>query len=164
MPRVDAIVVGAGLAGLAAALRLREAGREVVVLEASDAPGGRMRSDLVDGFTVDRGFQVLNTAYPELRRLDALRGVPTAGFLSGALLRSGDRMLPVGDPRRLPSADERLERLRGSISKRASTSAPEKAAECKSEDSRYPDVLYSCQLQHIFRRVSDSPSGFACAV
>ena len=70
----EVLVVGAGLAGLGAALRLTAAGRSVRVLEASDAPGGRMRSDVVDGFTIDRGFQVLNTAYPELRRI----GIPAA--------------------------------------------------------------------------------------
>jgi phytoene dehydrogenase-like protein len=102
--RPDVIVVGAGLAGLAAAIRLREAGRDVRVLEASDAPGGRMRSDAVDGFTIDRGFQVLNTAYPEVRRLDALHGVPSGAFTSGALVRHGDRLTPVGDPRRMPGA------------------------------------------------------------
>lgn len=103
LTRMDAIVVGAGLARLAAALRVRDAGREVRVLEASDAAGGRMRSDTADGFTIDRGFQVLNTAYPELVRLDALRDVPMGSFVSGALLRHGDRLTPLADPRRLPS-------------------------------------------------------------
>jgi len=70
------VVVGAGLAGLACARVLAAAGVGVQVLEASDRPGGRVRTDLVDGFRIDRGFQVLLTAYPEARRvldLDALR-------------------------------------------------------------------------------------------
>jgi protoporphyrinogen oxidase len=62
------VVVGAGLAGLACAGELAAAGQQVLVLEAADAVGGRIRTDRVDGFTIDRGFQVLNTAYPALRR------------------------------------------------------------------------------------------------
>ncbi len=55
----DVVVVGAGLAGLACALHLHEAGARVRVLESSDGVGGRVRTDLVDGFRLDRGFQVL---------------------------------------------------------------------------------------------------------
>ncbi|WP_290059545.1 FAD-dependent oxidoreductase, partial [Amycolatopsis solani] len=72
----DVVVIGAGLAGLAAARRLHEAGVECTVLEASDDVGGRVRTDVVDGFRLDRGFQILNPAYPAIRRLvdvDALR-------------------------------------------------------------------------------------------
>jgi phytoene dehydrogenase-like protein len=65
----DVIVVGAGLAGLAAARHLQDAGRTVRVLEASERVGGRVRSDRVDGFVLDRGFQVLLTSYPEARRM-----------------------------------------------------------------------------------------------
>jgi phytoene dehydrogenase-like protein len=71
----DVVVIGAGLAGLRCAVVLAERGLEVVVLEAADAVGGRQRTDIVDGFRLDRGFQVLNPAYPALRRsidLDAL--------------------------------------------------------------------------------------------
>ena len=64
--RAEVVIVGAGLAGLAAARQLHRAGRDVVVLEASDGVGGRVRTDLVDGYQLDRGFQVVLTAYPEL--------------------------------------------------------------------------------------------------
>ena len=62
------VVIGAGLAGLAAAGTLHRAGREVLVLERNDAVGGRVRTDCESGFLLDRGFQVLLTAYPELDR------------------------------------------------------------------------------------------------
>jgi len=62
------VVIGAGLAGLSAALTLQEAGAEVTLLEASDRPGGRVASDLIDGFILDRGFQLVNLNYSELKR------------------------------------------------------------------------------------------------
>lgn len=64
MPDKPVIVIGAGMTGLIAALELQRAGREVLVLEKSDAIGGRMKTDLVNGFKLDRGFQVMLTAYP----------------------------------------------------------------------------------------------------
>lgn len=66
-PRV--IVVGAGVAGLVAAKRLAEEGVSVDIFEASDGVGGRIRSDVVDGFILDRGFQVFIEAYPMCRKL-----------------------------------------------------------------------------------------------
>ncbi|MEO7143186.1 MAG: FAD-dependent oxidoreductase, partial [Bryobacteraceae bacterium] len=69
MKQVDVAIVGAGLAGLCCARRLTEAGVSCLVLEASDGIGGRMRTDQVDGFLLDRGFQVLLTAYPEAQNI-----------------------------------------------------------------------------------------------
>ena len=66
------MIIGAGLAGMSAALRLQKAGREVVVLEATERAGGRVQSDLIDGFICDRGFQLINSKYPELVALDIL--------------------------------------------------------------------------------------------
>ena len=63
----DVVIVGAGLAGLSAAREIQRHGLSVIVLEASDAVGGRVRTDIVDGFQLDRGFQVMLTAYPELQ-------------------------------------------------------------------------------------------------
>ncbi|MGY6499448.1 MAG: NAD(P)/FAD-dependent oxidoreductase [Acidimicrobiales bacterium] len=99
----DVVVVGAGLAGLAAAVTLHEAGRRVLVVEADDAVGGRVRTDVVDGFRLDRGFQVLLTDYPELRRLDT-DALDLRRFSPGALVRAGGRFHRVGDPRRDPRA------------------------------------------------------------
>ncbi len=99
---VDVTVVGAGLAGLVASRVLTRAGLSVAVLEASDGVGGRVRSDIVDGFTLDRGFQVLLTAYPELHRHLDMRALDIRMFEPGALVwRAGEGHV-VGDPLRRP--------------------------------------------------------------
>ena len=62
----DVVIVGGGAAGLAAARQLTAAGTQVLLLEAGPRLGGRIVTDQVDGFRLDRGFQVVNTAYPAL--------------------------------------------------------------------------------------------------
>jgi phytoene dehydrogenase-like protein len=99
----DVIVVGAGLAGLSAARTLQAAGRRVRVLEASDGVGGRVRTDVVDGFRLDRGFQVLLTAYPEVQRSLDLPALRLQRFDPGASVYVGGRFHTVGDPFRQPS-------------------------------------------------------------
>lgn len=98
---LDVVVVGAGLAGLAAAVRLHDAGRRVRVVEAGDAVGGRVRTDVVDGFRLDRGFQVLLTQYPELARYD-VASLDLRHFEPGALVVHRGRFHRVGDPFRSP--------------------------------------------------------------
>ena len=100
----DVIVVGAGLAGLAAARRLHQAGREVLVLEASDAVGGRVRTDVVDGLRLDRGFQVLNTAYPAAAAILDYPGLELATFVKGAVVHHGGRTHRLADPRSEPAS------------------------------------------------------------
>ena len=98
----DVIVVGAGLAGLCCARELHAAGLEVLVLERGDAPGGRVRTDEVDGFLLDRGFQVLLTAYPEARRALDYERLGLRPFESGALIRRDGGFARVADPFRHP--------------------------------------------------------------
>ncbi|MFM9589160.1 NAD(P)/FAD-dependent oxidoreductase [Streptomyces scabiei] len=98
----DVVVVGAGVAGLACARDLRAAGVEVRVLEAGDEVGGRMRSDRVEGFVVDRGFQVVNTSYPQLRRRMALKGLGLRPFTPGVLVHAPSGRLRFSDPTRRP--------------------------------------------------------------
>ncbi|CCM64436.1 NAD(P)/FAD-dependent oxidoreductase [Candidatus Microthrix parvicella] len=98
----EVAVIGAGLAGLAAARRLNDAGRDVVVLEATDGVGGRVRSDLVKGYRLDRGFQVLLTAYPELGKQFDVNALDLRRFEPGALVWNGTKMHLVGDPTRRP--------------------------------------------------------------
>ena len=98
------VVVGAGLAGLAAALRARDLGAEVLVLEAADGVGGRVRTDLVDGYRCDRGFQLLNPAYPQVRALVDLDDLDLRAFEAGAVVVDQRGRAFVGDPRRTPGA------------------------------------------------------------
>ncbi len=79
------IIIGAGLAGLAAARVAQQRGLDWVMVEASERIGGRVATDVVDGFAIDRGFQVLLTSYPELApHLDALE---LGRFAPGAWVR-----------------------------------------------------------------------------
>ncbi|MDG2111092.1 MAG: NAD(P)/FAD-dependent oxidoreductase [Actinomycetota bacterium] len=100
--RAEVVIVGAGLAGLSAARLLDEAGRDVVILEASDGIGGRVRTDMVNGYRLDRGFQVLLTAYPELDRQFDVAALDLRRFEPGALVWAGASMHLVGDPIRRP--------------------------------------------------------------
>jgi phytoene dehydrogenase-like protein len=100
----DVAVVGGGLAGLACARTLREAGMEPVVLEAADRVGGRVRTEMRDGFRLDRGFQVLLTAYPDARRMLDYEALRLHAFRAGARIRKGGRFVDVADPRRHPWA------------------------------------------------------------
>jgi phytoene dehydrogenase-like protein len=100
----DVLIVGAGLAGLCCARVLQEKGVNVQILEASDGLGGRVRTDEVDGFLLDRGFQVLFTAYPEARRvLDYVR-LDLKPFAPGVISWYAGRMNKLVDPWRTPRA------------------------------------------------------------
>lgn len=104
-PRPDGpvAVVGAGLAGLSCAVALHDAGIAVQVYEASDDVGGRVRTDHVDGFTLDRGFQVALTAYPEMHRQLDMAALDLQAFDPGALVWRNGKGSVVGDPFRRPT-------------------------------------------------------------
>ena len=143
------VVIGAGLSGMSAALQLQNAGRNVVVLEAADRAGGRVQSDLIDGFTCDRGFQLINAKYPELVALDVL------GELD---FRFSDRVINVsidnqshrlGDPRTYPFSVFDL--ATGSIFEKLSL-LKAIAGKPKAEIS-IDEYLLSCGLGATFERV-----------
>lgn len=92
-------MIGAGVAGLSAAHHLISAGLQVTVLEAADRVGGRMATDEVDGFLLDRGPQLLNTSYPELLRTPGLDNLQLRPFSPAVLVRAAGRGYRVGDPR-----------------------------------------------------------------
>lgn len=94
----DVIVIGAGISGLIAAIELQKAGKKVVVLEAGDSPGGRVSSETVDGFILDRGFQVYLTAYPEGKKYLDFKKLRLCPFIPGAMLLKGGRKYKIGDP------------------------------------------------------------------
>ncbi len=102
MSRHEVVIVGAGLAGLTCAVELTRRGLDVAVLEASDAVGGRIRTDRVDGMLLDRGFQLLNPAYPALTGLVDLPALDLQPFQSGVVVASNGCRTVLADPFRSP--------------------------------------------------------------
>ncbi|WP_171171801.1 NAD(P)/FAD-dependent oxidoreductase [Streptomyces sp. I05A-00742] len=95
----DVVIVGAGLAGLSAAHQLTNAGVTVTVLEAADRPGGRMTTDRIDGFRLDRSAQLLNTSFPDLLRTPGLGTLVLRPFLPGVLVHADGRNHRIGETR-----------------------------------------------------------------
>jgi hypothetical protein len=93
------VVIGAGLAGLNAALTLEKAGREVILLEASDRAGGRVATDVVDGFLLDRGFQLINANYPELKQLEVIEKIDFVEAPRAVAITIEGKENFLGDPR-----------------------------------------------------------------
>ena len=121
--RAEVVVVGAGLAGLSAATRLAAAGRDVHVVDAAQHAGGRLRTERIDGFVVDRGFQVLNTGYPRVADLD-LPALDLGWFWTGAVVRVDGRAHRVVDPRQHPgSLPATLRAPIGSLPRKAALAA-----------------------------------------
>ena len=96
------VVIGAGLAGLSAALTLQEAGAEVSVLDSSDRPGGRVASDRIDGFILDRGFQLINLNYPEIKRWGISEDLDFKIAPRSVRVSAGSSHTILGDPRSSP--------------------------------------------------------------
>jgi phytoene dehydrogenase-like protein len=111
----DVLIVGAGLAGLNAAITLQEAGRDVRLIESSDRPGGRVTSDVIDGFICDRGFQLINAKYPALQALDVIKEID---FVKAPRVALGNDRRALGDPRIAPWTV--LDRTTGTIPEKLS--------------------------------------------
>lgn len=90
------VVVGAGLAGLTCAIYLQRSGVNVTVLEASDRVGGRVKTDSVNGFLFDHGFQVINPNYSEIKRLDALSGIEFCEIFSNLRIIENSGEIKIG--------------------------------------------------------------------
>ena len=98
------IIVGAGMSGLSCALHLQAAGLNLRLIDSSDGVGGRVRTDVVDGFLLDRGFQVYLDAYPETGALLDLKALDLRKFEPGALVFNGKRLKRLMDVFRRPAS------------------------------------------------------------
>jgi len=98
----DVLVIGAGLAGLSAALELEAHGKDVLLIESSDRAGGRVASDVIDGFICDRGFQLINSRYPALVDLDVVKELDFIEAPRVIEVSLGNRRHTIGDPRQVP--------------------------------------------------------------
>ena len=95
----EVIVIGAGLAGISASLTLQSAGCKVHLIESSEIPGGRVASDYIDGFILDRGFQLINARYPELQRLDIMKDIEFTQAERAVEIALENQVAVIGDPR-----------------------------------------------------------------
>ena len=96
--QVEVAIIGAGLAGLACAIELQKNNIDFQIFEASDGVGGRVRSDVIDGFILDRGFQLYNPSYPEGKRLLNYDALDLKPFIPGVAIRDNKRLRIVVDP------------------------------------------------------------------
>jgi len=100
--RSEVLIVGAGLAGLNAAITLQSEGVDVTIIESSDRAGGRMASDVIDGFICDRGFQLINSKYPALQELSVIGELDFIEAPRVIEVSLGDQRHSIGDPRQVP--------------------------------------------------------------
>ena len=112
----EVLIVGAGLAGLSAAIHCQSAGIDVKVIESSDRAGGRVASDVIDGFICDRGFQLINAKYPALQELDVIKELDFIQAPRVIEVCLGEKRHAIGDPRQAPWTA--LNKETGSISEK----------------------------------------------
>lgn len=92
------VIIGGGISGLTCAKYLNEKGYNFMLLEGSDALGGRVRTDKVDGFLLDRGFQILLTNYPEAKKILNYNNLDLKYFGSGALIKAEKGFMKMENP------------------------------------------------------------------
>ena len=93
-------IIGAGVSGLVAALSLEEKGYETIIYEASNSVGGRVKSDVLDNYILDHGFQVLLSAYPLAQKYLDYSALNLQKFESGAYIFKDGKQFCIGDPLR----------------------------------------------------------------
>ena len=94
----DVIIIGAGLAGLSCARILQKHRINYLLLDGAEKVGGRIRTDVVEGFQLDRGFQVLQTAYPDAKEILSYPDLKLKSFFPGAMIRYQDKFHRLADP------------------------------------------------------------------
>jgi len=104
-------IIGAGLSGLSCALELERQGKSCVIYDAAQEVGGRVQTKELDGFLLDRGFQVLLDSYPEVQRLNLGEQWSAGTFRSGAMVRHGSKWIRIENPIKHPGAWLRLPML-----------------------------------------------------
>ncbi len=97
-------IIGAGISGLTAAVYLHRSGFDVKIIESSEKAGGRLKTDIINGFRLDHGFQVLLTEYPETKFLLDYEKLNLKRFLPGATVLYDGGQFQIADPFRRPSA------------------------------------------------------------
>jgi phytoene dehydrogenase-like protein len=102
MKEAKIYIIGAGVSGLVAAIELEKAGFSPIILEGSDSIGGRVKTDELDGFRLDQGFQILLTAYPEAIRYLDYQALNLKYFDPGAVIFDGQESFSITDPLRNP--------------------------------------------------------------
>ncbi len=100
--KFDVVIIGAGIAGLSCALTLQKSDLSFIILESGNTVGGRIQTDTIDGFRLDHGFQVLQTGYPEARRMLDLEHLKLMKFPAGVAVRYNGDFHIIADPRHHP--------------------------------------------------------------
>lgn len=138
MSKTDVAIIGGGLAGICCAIHLKQAGVPFMLFEASDAMGGRVRTDEHKGFLLDRGFQVLLTAYPECKKMLDYEDLNLQPFYPGALVRYDGTFHRLADPWRRP-----LDAIESALSSVGTLTDKLKIAELRShsQEGSLEDVL-----------------------
>ncbi|MEL7222673.1 MAG: FAD-dependent oxidoreductase [Bacteroidota bacterium] len=103
MESKNIVIIGGGVAGLIAAQHLEQSGLQPTIIEATDRIGGRVKTDVVDGFRLDHGFQVLLTDYREAQRYLDYEDLALRYFRPGAVVMNKGKALPIVDPLREPT-------------------------------------------------------------
>ena len=93
-------IIGGGVSGLIAAKVLEENGFKPTVIEATDRAGGRIKTDIIEGYQLDHGFQVILTAYPAVKKYLDYKALDLQNFLPGASIFKANKQSIIGDPLR----------------------------------------------------------------